>query len=56
MLASDHRHILIKFALKERDMECGRFIFDKRLAKQKGVEEIAKLGWGLILYRVIRSY
>lgn len=36
MLASDHRPILIKFALKERDMEYGRFIFDKRLANQKG--------------------
>lgn len=25
----------------------GRFILDKRLAKQKGVEEIVKLGWGV---------
>ena len=46
MLASDHRPFLIKFTLEEREMGRGRFIFDKRIAKQKGVEEIVKLGWG----------
>lgn len=46
MLASDHRPFLIKFTLEEREMGRGGFIFDKRIAKQKGVEEIVKLGWG----------
>ena len=47
MLVSDHRPILITFALEEIEMGRGRFIFDKRLAKQKGVEEIVRLGGGV---------
>ena len=37
MVTSDHRPIRVTFALEEREMGKGRFIFDKRLAKQRGV-------------------
>ena len=46
MVTSDHRPIRVTFAFEEREMGKGRFIFDKRLAKQRGVEEIVWLGWG----------
>lgn len=46
MRASDHRPITISFVREERDTRRGRFMFDKRMVAQAGVEDIVKLGWG----------
>ncbi|KAL1225015.1 hypothetical protein V5N11_002794 [Cardamine amara subsp. amara] len=43
--ASDHRLIMISFALEEEEKGRGRFYFDKRWNIKQGIDEVIKRGW-----------